>query len=724
MADTTVPNIDEKKQTSGTENAGGGDAVQDKKDFSQLAEVLTQGSEKNPNNVISGATQGLGVLVTGTLATAACVVACPVIGTKMGYKSNGPVGALVGLSSGALVGTLVGACVAVTTAVRGIGAIGYGLVRTPGSVIASIEGKDWDELAQEWVYPDLKEDSRSTLFMSEEQFLLKRKAAGGTTAGIFSAFNAGDSHLPLNTDDNDNDGQNKKTSQGSREVREIELYNVLGVEPDATSSQIKKAYYVQARKNHPDRNPNDPTANERFQKIGEAYMILCDERSRFVYDQQGFKGVKEAVPKFDATALYSMFFGSDKFEPLIGELSLAQQIKAGIDMEQGVGPEILPFRQRKREVQIAVNLVAKLQPYLDAEGNAESESILRESVQSEVKELVSSPMGAALIDVIGDSYVTHARSELSTIDKFYLTLHNGVEGVVDYWGGLCLGANALWNSVSMQNFFAGYEEEQEAKDIAAGITAEERAARTKDQGPYNIQAIYSDTTMSIEDKTELRDKTQRAVHSLLELVWSMTRSDIQNTLDVSLSKLLHDHSIILEDRILRAKGLQIVGEEYLKGAGNQGLGINHLLKQLGLQTGLFGPEPTSQTWSSPGETSPESSFSSNTANPTSDHKLDSGEEENPFDSDDVCMSTLNDINNFKIGDLKLKIAQLHGMSIDCIEKNDLKKRLITLLCNKLSDSSLRKAAKSYLEERDGELLPGIDFDVCEREILIDLMLQG
>jgi molecular chaperone DnaJ len=67
-----------------------------------------------------------------------------------------------------------------------------------------------------------------------------------------------------------------------------DYYGVLGISRDAKPQDIKKAYRRLARKNHPDVNPGDKQAEERFKKVQEAYDVLSDSKKRSIYDQYGF----------------------------------------------------------------------------------------------------------------------------------------------------------------------------------------------------------------------------------------------------------------------------------------------------------------------------------------------------------------------------------------------------------------------------------------------------
>ena len=80
------------------------------------------------------------------------------------------------------------------------------------------------------------------------------------------------------------------------EKQKRDYYEVLGVPRDATPEQIKKAYRKKAVQYHPDKNPGDKEAAEKFMECAEAYDVLSDEKKRQLYDQYGHEMGPQGFP--------------------------------------------------------------------------------------------------------------------------------------------------------------------------------------------------------------------------------------------------------------------------------------------------------------------------------------------------------------------------------------------------------------------------------------------
>ena len=94
-----------------------------------------------------------------------------------------------------------------------------------------------------------------------------------------------------------------------------DYYATLGVKKTATPEEIRKAFRKAARKYHPDVNPNDKKAEEKFKEISEANDVLSDEKKRKVYDQLGFY--------------------SDQIDPAQAEAYARQQRDGGVPVDFG-----------------------------------------------------------------------------------------------------------------------------------------------------------------------------------------------------------------------------------------------------------------------------------------------------------------------------------------------------------------------------------------------------
>src|SRR4051812_33954551 len=87
-----------------------------------------------------------------------------------------------------------------------------------------------------------------------------------------------------------------------------DYYEVLVLERSATEQDIKRAYRKLALELHPDRNPGDASAEEKFKEASEAYAVLCDAEKRAAYDRYGHAGLQGGGAGFsDIQDIFSQF---------------------------------------------------------------------------------------------------------------------------------------------------------------------------------------------------------------------------------------------------------------------------------------------------------------------------------------------------------------------------------------------------------------------------------
>mmetsp|Transcript_20189 Transcript_20189/g.34394 ORF Transcript_20189/g.34394 Transcript_20189/m.34394 type:complete len:633 (-) Transcript_20189:207-2105(-) len=515
-------------------------------DLQEASEVFNSlFSTRRPKDGWAGLSSGLKSIGKGTAAGVASLIAQPIAGAH----ENGVKGFFGGLATGvasAVALPVTGVCVGAYQMSRGV-------ANSVEAMNASKQGMMWDNEKREWIHYYLEKDKELV-----EKREAELKSGGGKTAS---------------------GGNLAAADINEKKVKDREYYDLMGVSTNATAGEIKKAYYKEARKCHPDKCQDDPEAATKFQALGHAYQILSNEQTRASYDKNGKPDSNSAdanlANEIDPLVFFAVMFGSHLVEPYIGELWIAttadtlmkdaMEQQQSMDMEsmteedaakflasKSASSEEMTLKQRKREVKCALNLREKIILFMEAK-DEDDIMAFKASIAQEASKIVSTSFGATFLVAIGftleveaEEYIGVQTSALG-MGAMNARFRRTRKSTADNWKIMGAGINAATTGRKAMKEVEAVQKQMEEKK-AMTVAGEEQDGK--------------DNAMDEEKAKMAAQKLEETIPALLELAWAINNRDISRTLKEACKKLFSDAEVTIETRIRRAEAVYLLGSEF------------------------------------------------------------------------------------------------------------------------------------------------------------------
>ena len=313
-----------------------------------------------------------------------------------------------------------------------------------------------------------------------------------------------------------------------------DFYELLGVSRNASTSEIRKAYYLKARDLHPDKNPNDPQAQQRFQELSNAYSVLSDDALRSKYDMYGQEGL-EGMDFADGAAIFTALFGSDTFHHVIGQLKIATALLVQADMEKIIEA------QKERVDDLTLNLKIWLKRYtvaMDYEG-------FSSAMQEEASLLAQAPYGPTILNSVGKVYQGQAQPVLAKniFSSGFASMKNRGRTIKSNFRALnyiVKTMHAQQELARMENHVESLENRGDSNDHANG----EQVEHKRDQ--EDVEKIRA----TIQEKT---------LPLIFETMWAINVVDISDTITQVCKNVLYEQGISGKEKRCRAEALFELG---------------------------------------------------------------------------------------------------------------------------------------------------------------------